>query len=292
MTAINDPRRLELMRCAYQQAVANCGKGGPSGTCPDCQKRFNAFYTGRPVKYGPFRFDPPLSEEGLEQPSAGGEPKAEKRRLTRDILVDNHVPVPGETTDPGTVTSNCLTPGCCTWFGYGCKKCVPKDCPCQYVGEYCGVYVWVQSGKGREELSKLTLAIMDYAVKDFATGPVKEVTLYRRVDSDGFEQPATSDTATKVVKVTIPTDDLAERSLAYPAERNLLWPRPTPGFLESLSSGGPGVESTQDEQPLTTFSVEGAATTPLERPGTVLLPGDLLFQERLMFERFTPPMAP
>ena len=36
------------MRCAYQIAVSNCGYGPPSRNCPDCQARFNTFYTGDP----------------------------------------------------------------------------------------------------------------------------------------------------------------------------------------------------------------------------------------------------
>ena len=48
VTPVNDPRKLELMRCAYQLAVSSCGRGAVSGTCPDCQTRFNVFYTGDP----------------------------------------------------------------------------------------------------------------------------------------------------------------------------------------------------------------------------------------------------
>ena len=48
LTPINDPRKLELMRCAYQIAVSSCGYGVPSRNCPDCQARFNTFYTGDP----------------------------------------------------------------------------------------------------------------------------------------------------------------------------------------------------------------------------------------------------
>ncbi|HWA98260.1 MAG TPA: hypothetical protein VG713_07190, partial [Pirellulales bacterium] len=48
MVPINDPRKLELMRCAYQRVVANCCGSFPSSNCPDCQTRFNSFYTGDP----------------------------------------------------------------------------------------------------------------------------------------------------------------------------------------------------------------------------------------------------
>jgi hypothetical protein len=48
-TPVNDPRRLELMRCAYQKAVAPAaGKPGAlevvSAICPDCVARWRAFY--------------------------------------------------------------------------------------------------------------------------------------------------------------------------------------------------------------------------------------------------------
>jgi len=46
MTPVNDPRKLELMRCAYQQAITSCGLGNQSGECPDCEKRINNFYLG------------------------------------------------------------------------------------------------------------------------------------------------------------------------------------------------------------------------------------------------------
>lgn len=46
MTPVNDPRKLELMRCAYQKVVAACAGGQPATTCPDCQTRFKIFYTG------------------------------------------------------------------------------------------------------------------------------------------------------------------------------------------------------------------------------------------------------
>jgi len=46
MTPINDPRKLELMRCAYQRAISSCCCTGESGSCPDCEKRFNKFYLG------------------------------------------------------------------------------------------------------------------------------------------------------------------------------------------------------------------------------------------------------
>ena len=99
MTPVNDPRKLELMRCAYQKAVATCCYGPVSETCPDCKSAFNKFYTGDP--------DGDIREKAS-----------------------------------GIVTSECLSMNGC-WFCSGSKKCVPKGCPCAYVGCYCGTYVWV-----------------------------------------------------------------------------------------------------------------------------------------------------
>lgn len=43
---INDPRKLELMRCAYQRAIGSCCGGSDTESCPNCSERFNRFYTG------------------------------------------------------------------------------------------------------------------------------------------------------------------------------------------------------------------------------------------------------
>ncbi len=141
ITPINDPRKLELMRCAYQQAVANCCGDGMSKKCPDCKARLNTFYTGE--------------ADGNIADSGGG-----------------------------AVTSECLKSAC--WFHTGGKHDVPKHCPCLYVGEYCGVYVWV-TAEGRDELSRLTLAILDYALNNPPTKRTKEVVYY--IDELGLPAP-------------------------------------------------------------------------------------------------------
>jgi hypothetical protein len=125
---VRDPRKLTLMRCAYQKAIANCGLvNGPSAHCPDCQDRFDKFY-------------------------------------------HNHS-APNE-------REHCLEAGRC-WFRWGCKKDVPKHCRCLPVGRYCGVYVWVPP-EGREELTRLTLAILDYAVFEPTPDvtPTKDVVIF------------------------------------------------------------------------------------------------------------------
>ncbi|HEV3415559.1 MAG TPA: hypothetical protein VG056_02045 [Pirellulales bacterium] len=132
ITPINDPKKLELMRCAYQEAVASCGCGAMSRNCPDCQARLNSFYTGDP--------------EGKISQSGGG-----------------------------SVTTDCLKGKC--WFHVGRKHDVPDSCCCNYVGHYCDTYVWVLPD-GRDELTKLTLVILDFALNGSPVKRTKEVVYY------------------------------------------------------------------------------------------------------------------
>jgi len=159
LNPVNDPRKLELMRCAYQKAVLSCGYGCVASSCPDCQKRWARFYTGDP--------------EG---------------------------DVAEHTKKHGTVTSECLDNSCC-WFRVGCKKCLPKHCT--YVGRYCGCCVWVPPGKGRDELSKLTLTILDIAVnepKKPTPTATKEVVLYL----NSMNEKTTSEHAVKKITAELP----------------------------------------------------------------------------------------
>jgi hypothetical protein len=169
---INDPQKLELMRCAYQKAVANCGRGGESTACPDCQANVAAFY--------------------------GPEYSASENRVH--------------------ATYDCFEPGCCTWFAYGPKECVPK-CGCSLVGKYCGTYVWILPG-GEDELTKLTLTILDFAVNSFPSPRMKQVTMYRREvvrpDRTVELEPATESTATQVTVVAVPTTTDATQVLVDP----------------------------------------------------------------------------
>jgi hypothetical protein len=161
VTPVNDPRKLELMRCAYQLAVRSCGRGAVSGTCPDCMTRFKVFYTGDP---------------------------------NGDIRQGAN----------GIVTSESLNSNCC-WFHIGCKKCVPKHSPCIAVGEYCGCYVWVLP-EGQDELTKLTLAILDYALHDPPAKRSKEVVYY--VDEYGL--PTTKQNSVGTVTANVAIDESPE----------------------------------------------------------------------------------
>lgn len=166
LTPVNDPRKLELMRCAYQKAIASCNARPAATACPDCESRFKVFYTGSP---------------------------------------DGDI----GTSAKGIVTSDCLGRSC--WLGIGCKKDVPKGCPCQLVGEYCGVYVWVLPG-GRNELSKLTLAILDYAINVPPTEAQK--TVYYFIDQNGLPVPAAA--AVGVVTANVAISEHNESLLNVP----------------------------------------------------------------------------
>ncbi len=164
VTPVNDPRKLELMRCAYQTAVANCGRGAVSGTCPDCQTRFKVFYTGDP---------------------------------NGDIRQGAN----------GIITSECLKSNCC-WFRIGCKHCVPKHCPCIVIGEYCGCYVWVLP-EGQDQLTKLTLTILDYAMHEPPVKLSKQVVY----NIDEYGLPTTSQRSVGKVTANIAIDERPEALL-------------------------------------------------------------------------------
>jgi hypothetical protein len=170
LTPINDPRKLELMRCAYQIAVSNCGYGTPPRSCPDCQARLNTFYTGD---------------------------------------VDGKI----SQMTSGTITSDCLKGPC--WFHVGCEKEVP-DCPCILVGHYCGVYVWVLQD-GRNELTKLTLAILDYATHDAPQRLTKDVTYY--VDALGL--PTDQKSGVGTIKATMAINEQSDSLLNLPAAQEV-----------------------------------------------------------------------
>ena len=173
LTPVLDPRKLELMRCAYQKAVSSCGCGRMSQNCPDCDSRFNTFYTGDP----------------------DGD-------IKRAVVA-------------GTVTSECLAGqnGPC-WFHVGNEKCVPKKCECLYVGCYCGVYVWVDRD-GRDELTKLTLAILDFAQNNPPVPLTKSVSY----NIDQFGLPASSSDSVGQVSATVTVDEQPASLLNIPQDQ-------------------------------------------------------------------------
>lgn len=59
MVPVNDPEKLELLRCLFQRAASGCLCSSASTQCPDCDKRFNQFYFGStsPDKVGQQTYD-------------------------------------------------------------------------------------------------------------------------------------------------------------------------------------------------------------------------------------------
>ena len=86
------------------------------------------------------------------------------------------------------ITQECLQRlgECGKWFRTGGKSDVPKRRGCAYVGHHCGCYVWVVPGC-RDKLAQLTMAIMDYALRDPAPAPTKTVQFF--VDAQGLPVP-------------------------------------------------------------------------------------------------------
>jgi hypothetical protein len=195
LTPIANPRVLELMRCAYQRAVRSCCQGtAESINCPDCRKRLNAYYTG----------DPNLA-----------------------------VPSPGSSGDSGIVTSECLSTDPC-WFHVACEKCLTKYSKCCRVGHNCGVYVCVPPGRGQDELTKLTLVILDFAVNNAAPAPeapqpiaTQQVVMYLKGDG---KTPATRETAERIVTRT--------ENVEPPASMGML-PRGAPSGIYMLPHRDP-----------------------------------------------------
>lgn len=193
MQPVNNPRKLELMRCAYQRAVS--GLHPTVTACPNCQRRFQSFYTGLPN---------------------GNIGKV----------------------DTGIVTSDCLASDSC-WFHVGCKHCVPKSCDCLYVGQYCGEYIWV-AREGRDELAKLTLAILDYAVNEppKVVSPTKQVIIKRGKDGSVESVQITADIAMEdSVESLIEAGDISPKAKAKRELRQLLSEKGV--TLEALKSLGP-----------------------------------------------------
>lgn len=207
LSPVSDPRRLELMRCAYQEVVANCGIGPAFDGCPSCEKLRNRFYMGL---------------------SKGTKSLAE------------------HSIETGKTTPTCLSPTC--WLGCGCKKCVEVHGKCCKVGHYCGTYVWLLPG-GQNELSKLTLITLDYALNQPASPPVaRTVEAEFRLKADGTPVTSVNETAT-VIKAILdvngglpkytPPKELNDTTRAAAAE----------SFLKQIQSSVVAPQPTERFQP-------------------------------------------
>jgi hypothetical protein len=154
MLPVSDPRKLQLMQCAYQRAVSACiGYKAESHQCPDCTKLVNRYYMGNPdVSFQDAVRRERARAEGNDTQKATSE---SPQKDPKDLVWTN---------------VECLEHDCC-WFEVCCQKCMVKKCQkCRgcLVGEYNGVCVLVHKGEGQKMLSKLTLVILDFAIYDAA----------------------------------------------------------------------------------------------------------------------------
>lgn len=175
LTPVYDPRRLELMRCAYQHSLWCAGLCSTSSSCPNCDRIQRTFYLGAP--------------------SESYRSKKEEESGFPDELST-------WTTSTGRTTPACFQAIC--WLGTGDKHCLPKSSRCLKKGHYCGTYVWVCDG-GQDELTKLTMTILDYAFSPQApkpSGRVKDVTWF--LGPDGT--PVAQEKAAQIIRATLPFD--------------------------------------------------------------------------------------
>ena len=144
LNPVNDSVKLSLMRCAYQRVVGSCVGISPACIDPDCNKLFDAFYPA-PKLTLPLEGDCCVTCNEPQEPSS----QPQSRGLP-------HV--------PGIITPYALTSNRC-WFCWGPKAALPEYCDPNFMGHYRDTYVWV-SKQGRNELTKLTLLILDIAYYD------------------------------------------------------------------------------------------------------------------------------
>ncbi|WP_417749230.1 hypothetical protein [Rosistilla oblonga] len=192
MTPINDPRKLELMRCVYQRAVSTCCRCNESGSCPNCEKRLNKFYLGNETvsQTGKVTSDgnPIYDYGGLEIYQTKdifgedyyayvntNERVAIDERLKKRMYVPNTVNL--HTQQTGKITADCLYSDC--WFHVEKSRKVPKACV--HAGHYRGTSVWVDSCHV-DQLTKLTMTVLDIALNDPPAGRTKEVVVYLDAD--------------------------------------------------------------------------------------------------------------
>jgi hypothetical protein len=206
LTPVYDVRRLELMRCAYQDAVACSGLRSTNMDCPDCDKIRRAFYLG--------------------QPSDRYDDSDEKNNLS------------AWTEKTGRTTPACFTS--VRWLCCGKKKDLPKD-KCTKIGHYCGTYVWLNKG-GQNELTKLTMVILDYA---YSTQPgprqksTKDITIY--MDEQGNLISKDLPVAIEI-KSTVPFDKPADMETLRSLKRGFTtqitgWKDLTPQTKQDLLKG-------------------------------------------------------
>lgn len=142
----------------------------------------------------------------------------------RKLRKDFYGPVDPEKKNPHyNEEQPCLNSDC--WFRCTCKRHVAKNCRPPYVGSYDGMYVWVPP-QGREMLTRLTLAILDYAVNDAQQFDKRTKEVVLNLDADGMpvankdesetdqSKPSQSKPVARRVTAVIPIDQPSSVVLA------------------------------------------------------------------------------
>ncbi|GAA5508022.1 hypothetical protein [Novipirellula caenicola] len=102
-----------------------------------------------------------------------GCPDCEKS-LSKFFYGDSHYA--GSSSTSSEVDLSCLHSG---WFVVSCEKCArEKYDKCCLIGEHCGTVVCVPRGEGSNQLSLLTIALLDIAQNDPPTVAKKRVKAY------------------------------------------------------------------------------------------------------------------
>lgn len=250
LTPVYDPRRLELMRCAYQHAVFCAGiqRVSPQSNNFDAIQR--TFYLGSP------------SESYVS--------KADREAGKEDLL-SNWTASTGRTT-PASFNS-------VRWLAFGQKKDVPDAKKCRKKGHYCGTYVWVCPG-GQDELTKLTITILDYAFSPQAprpSGRQKDVTWF--IDKDG--NPTEQERAAQVIRASLPYDAIVRLKQGSSEGASTL-PFDDPDGGGSLSTAT--IQEQRDRDPvvqaLDNSSAAGVNLPPIVSPRTGISPLELELQLR------------
>jgi hypothetical protein len=206
---VRDPRRLTLMRCAYQRAL-----GVAPDHCPDCCELEKEWHlkpdllilaydrktnqavpdpdTGRPVVALAPDGQPVFDKDGKLTPS--GEAAVDEDGFLHIPQYDCYAPC--------AIT--------CGWFCHGSLKDVPPTCR-DAVGRFHKTYVWVLP-EHRDELTRLTLTILDYAVSDRPTAQTKQIVRYL----DALGNPATVSDYAQQVTLTVPADSTTDVARSIP----------------------------------------------------------------------------
>jgi hypothetical protein len=232
LTPVYDVRRLELMRCAYQQALLCAGVYPEIQTCQDCEKLLLRFYTGS------------------ERPS---------ERLAERLEGEGVDPLVDFTEKTGRTTPACLSH--VRWFEFGDRKRMPRRSKYNKSGSYCDTCVWLCDG-GQEELSKLTLIILDFAYSPQAM-PKPQTTANFTWTVDACGKPVPSAQATLTIQATLPISKPTDRQEMHKMNAHAIEAAPPVDDYTIPPILSPGVPS------FIQFDLNRQFITPQQLPATV-----------------------